>query len=130
MCVQIDVDKPLITTILIGKLQQLVSYEGIQRLCFGCGRVGHRREGCPYTIHRGPSQDSSGMEETADRSGKACDLHEADTTRTEAGFSISMQEDTNGNVQEDLYRPWVVVTRKRNGTKAQRSGGPSVVHDN
>ena len=50
LCIQIDVDKPLITTILIGKLEEPILYEGIQRLCFGCGRVGHRRESCPYII--------------------------------------------------------------------------------
>nr|POF21533.1 hypothetical protein CFP56_48935 [Quercus suber] len=96
LCVQIDVDKPLIMTILIGKVQQ-------------------------------PSSD---REETVDRSDKACNLHEADTTRTEAGPSSSMQEEANGNVQEDQYGPWVVVTCKRNGTKTQKSGGPKVVHDN
>ena len=41
LCVQIDVDKPLITTVLIGKLEQQVMYEKIQKLCFNCGRVGH-----------------------------------------------------------------------------------------
>ena len=60
----------------------------------------------------------------------ACDMHEADTTRIEARPNISMQKDANGNVQEDQYEPWVMVTRKRNRTKAQRSGGPKVVHDN
>nr|POF21714.1 hypothetical protein CFP56_51896 [Quercus suber] len=91
LCVQIDVDKPLITTILIVKLQQ---------------------------------PESLDKEETIDTSDKACDLHEADTTRTEAGPSSSMQEEANRNVQEDQYRPWVMVTHKRNGTKTQRSGGP------
>ena len=42
LCIQIDVEKPLVTAILIGKFEQPVSYEGIQKLCFGCGRLGHR----------------------------------------------------------------------------------------
>ena len=46
LCIQIDVDKPLVTAILIGKREQSVSYEGIQNLCFECGRLGHRREAC------------------------------------------------------------------------------------
>ena len=50
LCVQIDVNKPLTTVILIGKFEQPVCYEGIQKLCFGCGRMGHRKEFCPYTI--------------------------------------------------------------------------------
>lgn len=52
LCVHIDIDKPLITAILIGKFEQTVCYEGIQKLCFSCGRMGHRRENCTYTIHQ------------------------------------------------------------------------------
>ena len=50
LCVQINVDKPLVTVVLIGKFEQPVCYEGIQKLCFSCDRMGHRRESCPYTI--------------------------------------------------------------------------------
>ena len=48
--VQINVDKPLVTAVLIGKFKQPVCYEGIQKLCFSCGRMGHRRESCPYMV--------------------------------------------------------------------------------
>ena len=54
LCVQIDINKLLVSTVLIGDLEQPVLYEGISRLCFSCGRVGHRKESCPYTI-RSPS---------------------------------------------------------------------------
>ena len=37
LCIQVDVDKPLITMVMIGKLQQSVTYEGIHNLCFECG---------------------------------------------------------------------------------------------
>lgn len=50
ICVKIDVSKLLIKTVLIGGLMQDVVYEGIGALCFGCGRVGHKREGCPYVV--------------------------------------------------------------------------------
>lgn len=50
LCIQVDVEKPLVTAILIGKREQSVYYEGIQKLCFGCGRLGHRCEACPYVI--------------------------------------------------------------------------------
>ena len=50
ICVQIDVSKPLIKTVLIGGLVQDVVYEGIGALCFGCKRVGHKRERCPYVV--------------------------------------------------------------------------------
>lgn len=50
LCIQVDVEKPLITAIMIGKLEQKISYEGIQKLCFGCGHIGHRKENCPYFV--------------------------------------------------------------------------------
>nr|POE85896.1 uncharacterized protein CFP56_18243 [Quercus suber] len=59
LCMQIDINKPLVTTILIGKFEQPVCYEGIQKLCFGCGRVGHQKNLCPYTIrHDSPVEKS------------------------------------------------------------------------
>ena len=33
ICVQIDVEKPLITALLIGNFEQTVIYEGIQKMC-------------------------------------------------------------------------------------------------
>lgn len=50
LCVQVDVTKPLMTAILIGKFEQPFCYEGIHHLCFSYGRMGHCRENCPFTI--------------------------------------------------------------------------------
>ena len=51
-CIQIDVNKPLVNTICIGRFKQAVTYEGNHSLCFSCGRLGHKVEGCPYTIRK------------------------------------------------------------------------------
>ncbi|XP_065629976.1 uncharacterized protein At4g02000-like [Quercus suber] len=50
LCVQVDVSKPLVTVVQIGQRNQTVVYEGVNKLCFSCGRLGHRREICQYTI--------------------------------------------------------------------------------
>ena len=52
ICIQINVEKPLIKTVKIGKVVQAVQYEGINDICFTCGRIGHRKEGCPMIILR------------------------------------------------------------------------------
>nr|POF24545.1 uncharacterized protein CFP56_76168 [Quercus suber] len=80
LCIQIDIYKPLINSILIGRFEQVVTYEGIHKLCFSCGRIGHKVEACPYTIRKekgkepiGPtkevqvSQTSDGVDGSFDR---------------------------------------------------------------
>uniref|UniRef100_A0A2N9HPR9 CCHC-type domain-containing protein n=1 Tax=Fagus sylvatica TaxID=28930 RepID=A0A2N9HPR9_FAGSY len=47
LCIQLDLDKPLIKTIRVGKVKQAVIYEGIGLLCFHCGRIGHKLDKCP-----------------------------------------------------------------------------------
>ena len=98
ICVQIDVKKPLVTTILIGKFEQPVSYEGIQKLCFGCGRMGHRRKGCPYTIHRSTPSREPVLEAAGKNENRACKTHEADSVKADAGPSAAMQEDVHEKV--------------------------------
>ena len=51
LCIQVDVTKPLVITIKIRKIKQPVCYEGIQKLCFNCGRMGYKQENYPYSIH-------------------------------------------------------------------------------
>ncbi|KAL0016314.1 hypothetical protein SO802_003383 [Lithocarpus litseifolius] len=48
LCVQVNFDKPIIKLIKIGGVRQPVQYEGINALCFSCGHVGHKTEGCSY----------------------------------------------------------------------------------
>uniref|UniRef100_A0A2N9GX50 CCHC-type domain-containing protein n=1 Tax=Fagus sylvatica TaxID=28930 RepID=A0A2N9GX50_FAGSY len=47
LCIQLDLDKPLIKTVRVGKVRQAVIYEGIGLLCFHCGRIGHKIDKCP-----------------------------------------------------------------------------------
>ncbi|KAI8549924.1 hypothetical protein RHMOL_Rhmol06G0063000 [Rhododendron molle] len=48
VCVEIDLNKPLKSRIYIeGKIYR-IEYEHIPIMCFGCGRVGHRRDQCSW----------------------------------------------------------------------------------
>ena len=52
LCIQINIDKPLINCVKIGKMTQTVQYEGLNSLCFACRHIGHRKEGCPALIRK------------------------------------------------------------------------------
>ena len=102
MCIQIDIEQPLVTTILLGKVEQPVSYEGIQKLCFGCGRLGHQREACPYTVrHSSPMREAgTGMEEKGNE--HAHNEREQSRTIVEVGPE-GVQKDATNVVQDCTY---------------------------
>ena len=133
LCVQIDIDKPLIYTVLISRFQQSVVYEGIGKLCFSCGRIGHRRENCCYPINPQPpgNPDQTGNSRSSDREVRTYEP----TTDTEREREMPASADTNPTTdtgmlivpdhsQEDNYGPWLVVTRKKHANKIpKRSSG-------
>lgn len=66
-----------------------MQYEGINSLCFSCGRAGHKMEGCPYTT-------------------RIPEKKEDDTVESDNSIE---KEDTPAH--EKPYRPWVLVSRKK-----------------
>ncbi|GLT78373.1 hypothetical protein SLA2020_499110 [Shorea laevis] len=50
ICIQVDLDEPLIPLVRIGNHVQKIPYEGLVALCFSCGCVGHREGVCPLKI--------------------------------------------------------------------------------
>ncbi|KAL8161267.1 hypothetical protein V2J09_012756 [Rumex salicifolius] len=60
MCVEIDMEKPLISKFrMIGRIWR-IQYEGFKLICFGCGKIGHNLEKCP---EEHPTQDGHKSEE-------------------------------------------------------------------
>ncbi|KAL7202045.1 hypothetical protein ACSBR1_033676 [Camellia fascicularis] len=47
VCVEMDLRKPLISHLTIGRYHYVVEYEHLHIMCFACGRVGHRKDKCP-----------------------------------------------------------------------------------
>ena len=60
LCVQLDLKKPLISSIRVGRLVQRVLYEGISSLCFCCGKLGHKQDNCGMRVRK-PSGEDAGQ---------------------------------------------------------------------
>ena len=122
LCIQLDVTRPLIDTVLIGRFEQPMVYEGIHRLCFSCERLGHRKESCPFTIKK-PKPPVKGGPMSAEE-GRASyqgevphGLHDSSCTDTSSG---TMKD--RGGTKEDRYGPWMLVTRRKPGQKKTNLG--------
>lgn len=96
ICIQVNLDKPLITSILLEGVVQEVLYEGINTLCFSCGQVGHRREGHSYTI---------------------TEKEQALTVVGEASSATKKSEILGKGDGKEAYGPWLLVRRKKAGAK-------------
>nr|POE62200.1 uncharacterized protein CFP56_39528 [Quercus suber] len=123
ICVQVDVDKTLPTAVLIGKCEQTICYEGLQSLCFSCGRIGHCKENCPYTIRAESSSSTLGTKENGTSDSQPCDERVPDNVGPEVEPSKIMHESVREEVQSGTYGPWTIVSCRKNGTKLQGSGG-------
>ncbi|KAF3960498.1 hypothetical protein CMV_014801 [Castanea mollissima] len=54
---------------------------------------------------------------------QACNMHNLDNAKQNVGPSLNVHDIAQEDVPESTYRPWVVVTRKKQGTKHQRHDG-------
>ena len=125
---QVDVEKPLATAIMIGRLEQQICYEGIQKMCFECGRLGHRKEYCPQVVRQGPSKSEAGLKEATETCSTSRDAHVPD--ECEEGTDDVLRDSEQGteqtDVREGVYGPWIVVARRKNGMNPLRNGGTSI----
>ncbi|XP_016675437.2 uncharacterized protein [Gossypium hirsutum] len=72
LAVYVDLEKPLISHILINGRKQNVEYESLSTICFHCGRYGHVENSCPFKKseitsekENSPSEMSSEIQNTA-----------------------------------------------------------------
>ena len=128
LCIQVDVDKPLITTVMIGKFQQSITYEGIYNLCFECGRMGHKREVCPFVVRPVPPCKETEMGGAGDRGASSHVLHVVDNTKAKVGPHGKEHSAVRKDVHEGSYGPWVVVVLRKKETRVQRSDGSLPEH--
>ncbi|KAA3462487.1 reverse transcriptase [Gossypium australe] len=49
VCIDLDLTKPSCSSVRLGKVCQRVEYDGLQLICFQCGKFGHRKDSCPMS---------------------------------------------------------------------------------
>nr|POF20385.1 uncharacterized protein CFP56_39667 [Quercus suber] len=118
LCIQLDITKPLINIVLIGRFEQLAVYEGIHRLCFSYGRIWHRLEACPLTIKKPEMPTKGGLigcgvEKNTNQGAYQRGTHDSYSTSTGSGMS----KDRIVSTGDDGYDPWMLVALRKPGQK-------------
>ncbi|XP_028115237.1 uncharacterized protein LOC114313094 [Camellia sinensis] len=104
VCVELDLHKPLISHITIGRYHYVVEYEHLHTLCFSCGRVGHRKEKCTEYPVIQPEKTMQDMTVTHPDSGNGSGTSKPTGQKNEVGF----------NLDEKLgYGLWTIAPSRR-----------------
>ncbi|MBA0858473.1 hypothetical protein Goshw_026688 [Gossypium schwendimanii] len=92
MAVYVDLEKPLVSHILINGRKQNFEYESLSTICFHCGRYGHVKNSCPFRN----SEISS----------------EKENAPMEMSSEIQNTAKAGSKKEDENFRPWMIVERK------------------
>ncbi|CAN1181082.1 hypothetical protein LINPERHAP2_LOCUS35156 [Linum perenne] len=95
ICVEIDLDKPLLSKYRLRRRVRRVEYEGLHLICFHCGCYGHGKEVCPVLHHK---------------SGEAVVADDV-TVSTNPMFQSSEGELPRPELEEE-FGPWMLAKKK------------------
>ncbi|XP_045798039.1 uncharacterized protein LOC123892283 [Trifolium pratense] len=128
VCVEINLNQPVVGKVWIRDYWYQVEYEGLHRICSTCGCYGHLTRGCKSTLTR----PSAGTPATATQTQSAADLqqHAVSSTHHNDRVNAPVLLDANqGNpdtiIENKLNGDWLVVKRKvkkSSGSKSSKHG--------
>ncbi|KAG8488979.1 hypothetical protein CXB51_017071 [Gossypium anomalum] len=102
LTVFINLDKPLISQVMVDGTSQQVEYESLSTVCFSCGRYGHTKELCLIVVADQSQEQPKNM-------------------------VVKAQGDDGGRIDCDKrldFGPWMLVERKvRRGQRALQASG-------
>ncbi|KAL4271374.1 hypothetical protein GQ457_13G004110 [Hibiscus cannabinus] len=69
LAIKFNLNKPLVSGIVIDGMRQDIEYEGLPSICFTCGKYGHLKEFCGKTISRDESTVAGVVRDPIERCG-------------------------------------------------------------
>lgn len=102
LCVQISLDKPLLSSVSLGHHVQCIFYEGMHQICFLCGKIGHKNTCTEFKIIPNLSIPPNPLDPTDEFTSISPDVSSKD------------QPSQNSNPHSlPTYGPWMLANRKK-----------------
>lgn len=92
VCIDLDLTKPLCSSISLGNVCQFVEDERLQLICFQCGKLGYRKDSCPMST------------------AVAFDTNKVTSSLTHV--TLDMPLETPLQPTEESFGPWMLVQHK------------------
>lgn len=122
VCVEIDLNKPVVGRVGINGQWFKVEYEGVHIICANCGCYGHVLKDCPvkpketsHPVAAVVPTNNGGIPETDQAGTKA--PQEKEIPKYHEGISQVVMDET-------LHGEWLVVTRKKRAPRGNVNNGP------
>ncbi|XP_028754830.1 uncharacterized protein LOC114714268 [Neltuma alba] len=109
VCVELDLQKKLVPRVIAANSIYNVEYEGLYLICFACGRYGHRKETCSWTLKTPQQLDPGNSNETKSDAASASRLQQGknkeqpDQDSLTANLKIAAEEE---------FGSWMIVNRR------------------
>lgn len=142
ICVQIDLNKPVVGKVGLKGYWYKVEYEGLHRICSSCGCYGHLARECP-TLAKTPmmvpnlttADDQKNLSAPATFNGlkipaSVTHANDCGNNGTVAQVNAIISKDVANNEEDVLHGEWLVVKRKphnktnKNQAKGNKDGNP------
>ncbi|KAI9086075.1 hypothetical protein K1719_032152 [Acacia pycnantha] len=114
ICVEIDLQKPLLPSYMIFGEERHIVFEGLHQICFNCGRYGHRKDKCPLAQKEVAGEENAPKNKDIPGGGDG-----RDSIEDEDGTKIGKVALSGGVAREDV--------RSKMEMEANPGGGSTIV---
>lgn len=126
ICVEIDLNQPVVGKVGINDQWYNVEYEGLHIICAQCGCYGHLFKDCGFKPEVATKDDGGNDIRREDMASGKSMAEDSVSSKNQEAYSVSsknQEADSAAIMTDPLHGEWINVTRKKWGNKTAQTAG-------